>query len=489
MGNFWDSNVWGVVNLVGVLLLSLLVANALKKNIKFLQNSLIPTSVLGGVLLLAFAGIYDMITGDVLFETDFFGGNGYNVLETITYHALALGFIASTLKSGGGKLTKQRTVEIFNTGVTTISTYLLQAVVGFGITLVASLVIGGFFGAAGVLLPFGYGQGTGQALNYGNIYETEFGFEGGKSFGLTIAALGFLSAAIGGVIHLAILRRGKGMTHLGEESDQLDTKQVQKENEIPWQGSMDKLTVQVAIVALCYMLTYFLMMLLGNLLPGMKSVIYGFNFLIGVLAATLVKLVINLLKRARVVKKEYVNDFLMTRAGNSCFDIMVVAGIAAIRLGVLQKYWGIMIVLGVVGLVITYAYNYFIAKLLFPNYREEQFLMMYGMLTGTASTGVILLREIDGEFKTPAADNMVYQNFPAIVFGFPIMLLATLAPVKPILTLILLAAFFVVMNVILFRSFIFKGFGKKRKTPNVAPPREAQTASNAKEYAAQSSNP
>ena len=65
---------------------------------------------------------------------------------------------------------------------------------------------------------------------------------------------------------------------------------------------------------------------------------------------------------------------------------------------------------------------------LFPEYTEEQFLMMYGMLTGTASTGGILLREIDGSFRTPAADNMVYQNFPAIVFGFPLMLLANLAP-------------------------------------------------------------
>ena len=81
---------------------------------------------------------------------------------------------------------------------------------------------------------------------------------------------------------------------------------------------------------------------------------------------------------------------------------------------------------------------------------------MYGMLTGTASTGIILLREVDDEFKTPAADNLVYQNFPAIVFGFPIMLLATLAPQKPYLTLILLIAFFLVMNVLLFRSFIFK---------------------------------
>ena len=86
---------------------------------------------------------------------------------------------------------------------------------------------------------------------------------------------------------------------------------------------------------------------------------------------------------------------------------------------------------------------------------------MFGMLTGTASTGIILLREVDPDFQTPVADNLVYQNFPAIVFGFPMMLLATLAPKQPLLTFLILLAFFAVMNLILFRSFIFK---KKKKT-------------------------
>jgi ESS family glutamate:Na+ symporter len=204
------------------------------------------------------------------------------------------------------------------------------------------------------------------------------------------------------------------------------------------------------------------MMLLGNLIPGMKSVIYGFNFLLGVLAATLVKLVLNFLCKKRIVKKQYTNDFLLTRAGNFFFDIMVVAGIAAIRLGVLKDYWGIILIMGFVGLAITYLYNLLTARVLFKDYPEEQFLTMYGMLTGTASTGIILLREIDGDFKTPAADNLVYQNFPAIVFGFPLMLLATLAPKRPYLTFIILIAFFLFMNVILFRSFIFKRKNKKK---------------------------
>jgi len=456
MDNFWDFNVWGGFNVLAVLLISLLAANMLKKAIPWLQASLIPTSVLGGGILIVVAGIYKAITGNIMFDTPFFGGNGTAQLEVITYHTLSLGFIASAFKSSKNKMTRQRTVEIFNTGVTTVSTYLLQAVFGFGISMIACLFIKDFFPAAGVLLPFGYGQGTGQAMNYGTIYETQFGFAGGKSFGLTIAALGFLSASIGGVIHLNILRKQGKITARRTEEGTIRSEQIQSENEIPMQESMDKLTVQVALIAVAYVLAYLLMFLLGLILPGMKSVIFGFNFLLGVLAATLVKCVMNFLKKKNVIKKDYTNDFLMTRTSNFFFDIMVVAGIAAIRLGVLQNYWGIILIMGVVGLVITYTYNYVVARTLFKAYQEEQFLAMYGMLTGTASTGIILLREIDGDFKTPASDNLVYQNFPAIVFGFPMMLLATLAPAKPVLTLVILFLFFAVMNVILFRSKLFR---------------------------------
>lgn len=456
MQNFWDSSVWGSFMLFSVLLSSLLVANMIKKSIPYLQESLIPTSVLGGGLLLAIAGIYRVFTGDALFDSSFFGGNGSANLEILTYHTLALGFIASTFKTSDNKLTKERTVEIFNTGVTTVATYLLQAVVGFGITLIAARIMEDFFSAAGVLLPFGYGQGTGQAMNYGGIYENEYSFLGGKSFGLTIAAFGFLSASIGGVIHLNLLRK-QGKVILRKADDTvLHAEEIESSNEIPMQESIDKMTVQIALIAVAYLLSYALMHLLGLLLPGMKSVIFGFNFLLGVLSATLIKTILKVSKKAAVIKKQYTNNFLMTRACNFFFDIMVVAGIAAIRIDMVEKYWGILLILGLVGAIITYIYIHISATVLFPAYAEEQFLAMYGMLTGTASTGVILLREIDGNFKTPAADNMVYQNFPAIVFGFPLMLLATLAPQKPILTFMILFLFFIVMNIILFRSKIFK---------------------------------
>ena len=463
MINFWDSDVWSWILLFAVLTGSLLVGNTLRRKIPLLRNSLIPTSVIGGCVLLIVTAIYKAITGNVMFDSAAFGGNGTKSLEIITYHALALGFIASSLKTSENKLNKKRATEIFNTGVTTVSTYLLQGFVGMAITIVAALVfMPGFFKAAGLLLPFGYGQGTGQALNYGIIYEGQ-GFQGGAAFGLTIAAFGFLSAAIGGVVHLNI-RKANGKLIKSSRTDGSDYREaVEVEGEIPMQESVDKMTIQISFIIIAYVIAYVIMYLLGLVLPGMKATIYGFNFLLGVVGATIVKGVVALLRKSGLMTRKYINNFLMTRTSNFFFDLMVIAGVAAIRLDELESYWGIVLILGVVGLFITYGYVRLVCKKLFPEYEEEQFLMMYGMLTGTASTGTILLREIDGEFRTPAADNMVYQNFPAIVFGFPLMLLANMAPSKPVLTFIILVAFFIVMNIILFRSFIFKRKKSEKK--------------------------
>ena len=456
--SFWDFEVWGIFNLVAVLLGSLLAANSLKKLIPALKRSLIPSSVLGGILLLIAAVIYESVTGVNMFNTSFFGGNGAGVLEILTYHGLALGFIATTLKPSNGKFGKQRSREIFDTGVTTVSSYLLQGILGLAITLIAAAIVKGLFSAAGILLPFGYGQGTGQALNYGNIYEQEHGFVGGRSFGLTIAALGFLSASIGGVIHLNLLRK-KGLDYNwnhDEAAETLNLQDIQGPDEIPMNGSIDKLTMQLVFICLAYLMAYGMMAGLGKLVGSLKSILFGFNFLLGVIAATIIKGVNNLLMKKGIVKRQHISAFLMTRLSGFFFDVMIVAGIAAIRINVLKGYWPVILILGLVGAFTTYFYSHFVAKTLFPGYVEEQFMVTYGMLTGTASTGIILLRELDPDFKTPASENLVYQNFPAMVFGFPMMLLAAIAPDQPVLVLVIMVGFFIAMNLILFRSRIFK---------------------------------
>ena len=70
MENFWDFNVWGLLNLIAVLLISLLFATVLRRSIRWLRRSLIPTPVLGGLLLVLADWVCRLAFGEVLFDTE-----------------------------------------------------------------------------------------------------------------------------------------------------------------------------------------------------------------------------------------------------------------------------------------------------------------------------------------------------------------------------------------------------------------------------------
>ncbi len=462
--SFSDKGVWSAILLAAVILGSLIIANIIKRNVKILKNSLVPVSVLGGAILLAVSMIVKAATGDYLFNLEIFSAGssrtGIETLEIVTYHCLAIGFIAMTLRKSNGS-GKSRTRDVINTGVTTVSTYLVQATAGLAVTIIASRFIPKLIKASGLLLAFGYGQGTGQALNYGSIYEG-YGFEGGKSFGLAVAAMGFLSASIVGVFYLNHKRR-KGELTVRKEINELNREKVEDDGEIPMIESIDKITMEIALVAICYAGAYGIMYVLGNVADSMSSTIYGFNFLFGALMGVILKLLINFLRKHKIMKRDYINNFLLNRISGLAFDIMIVAGIGAIQIDLLADYWLVLLIIGVLGALLTFIYIKFVSDSLFKDYANEQFLAMFGMLTGTASTGIILLREVDPEFETPASENLVYQNFPAIVCGFPIMLLASYAPKSDTAVYIVLGAviaIFAVLNIFLFRSRLF---GKKNK--------------------------
>ena len=63
---------------------------------------------------------------------------------------------------------------------------------------------------------------------------------------------------------------------------------------------------------------------------------------------------------------------------------------------------------------------------------------MYGMMTGTISSGVLLLREVDSQLETPAANNLVIGSSFAILLGAPLLVLIGLAPKSALMTWITL---------------------------------------------------
>ncbi|MCL1906229.1 MAG: hypothetical protein FWG06_04410, partial [Clostridiales bacterium] len=192
-----NTGLWSFVLQLGAMAALLLLANVLRRKLPLVRKTLMPTAVLAGFLLLGLR-----ICGLRMVGTD--------TLEMITYHGIALGFIALSLRIPATVENSAERLAAAKSGALIVSCYTIQGIFGLIISLgLAYTILPGLFGAAGILLPMGFGQGPGQANNIGLTYEA-LGFEGGQSFALSIAAMGFLAAYFVGLIYINILKR-KGL--------------------------------------------------------------------------------------------------------------------------------------------------------------------------------------------------------------------------------------------------------------------------------------
>lgn len=453
-----NAELWNPIIQFGIIGCFLLLANILRRKIKFIKNSLMPTAVLAGFILLI------LKTFNILpIDSEF--------LEVVTYHALALGFIALSLRIPEKK-TANGAMHSAKSGALIVSTYLVQAVIGLAISiLLAYTFFPDLFKASGILLPMAYGQGPGQANNVGATYEA-LGMTGGRSFGLSLAAVGYLVACIVGVIYLNVLKR-KGKINRVKEKDEVSgsvTVDVfQDKNEIPIAESVDKLSVQIALVLFVYLLTYGLIAgltsLVGLISEGMatslNSLLWGFNFIVGSMVAMACRGVLSKLRKHKIMNHQYQNNYLLNRISGFAFDVMIIAGIASINIGDLSGAWIPFILMAVLGGIGTFFYLKFICKKLCPNYPYESFFSMFGMLTGTISSGVLLLREIDPEMKTPASNDLISGSSFGIVFGIPVLLLVNFAPKSD--TNVFIALILVILYLAILLLFMLKKFKKRNK--------------------------
>lgn len=448
-----NSYVWSAIITLGVISIAVLVANILRLKIKAVKRSLFPTAVIAGFLLLLFKEL-GWLTLDV------------DMLSVITFHAVAIGFIAITLRVP--KETERTSALLgFRTGAVCLSVYMIQLVVGMGIAfLLIATVMPDLFPSSGILLTLGFGQGPGQANNTGTAYEA-LGFTGGQSFGLAMAAAGYLVAFVVGVSYLHVVRKrrqSQGVPFRRETT--LDVTMFQDAPEAPISDSIDRLSIQVALVLFVYLVAFFFLKLVVWLVAlispsgaaSISGTVWGFNFLAGILMAVIARAIIRKLRDKGLMQHQYQNNYLLSRISGCAFDFMIVAGIAAIELKDLSGLWLPLILMALAGGAATFFLLRFICKRLYKDYPEEAFITMFGTWTGTISSGMILLREIDPEFSTPAANNIVIGSSYAIVLGIPLLLMISGAPSNPVLWFLVAAGYFLLML-----PLIFVGTGGKGK--------------------------
>jgi ESS family glutamate:Na+ symporter len=314
----------------------------------------------------------------------------------------------------------------------------------------------------GLLLPLGFGQGPGNAMSWDiNFTNTPAAqFDGNGSFGLSLASIGFVVASVLGVVYINIYKK-RGTLHVrkGIPVDEAIFYTGSERQEIPDNESVDKFSLQMGFVVLAYAISFGFMVLLGSISNFTNSIAWGFNFLWASLAAMLIKFVVKHLHRTDLMTRQYINNYQMDRISGFAFDLMIVAGVTAIRIDDIKNYILPIIIVTIAGALVTYIYIRKVAKECFKGFEHEFFLMSFGTMTGTASNGMIMMKEIDPGLKTPTSSLYILSNFPAMVMIAP--LLFTLGFASKSLGNALIAfgiylCLWIVYSIFLFRRRIFK---------------------------------
>ena len=452
-----NASLWNIIIQLGLIAGAILAANALRTKVRAIRQAMMPVAVMAGFLLLIlkYAGIVHI---------------NAEIMEILVYHGIALGFIAMSLRVPD-KTANRKDRAALKSGAIIVSTYMVQALTGLAISMLLGFTLmPGLFKAAGILLPMGYGQGPGQANNVGTSYQ-KLGVAGGRSFGLAIAAAGYLCACIVGVILLNVLaKRGSVSGKKKENDDHLEVDFFQAKNELPVSDSIDRLSVQLAMVLVTYAVTFFatwgltsgLSAISEGLGKTLNTLLWGFNFIIGSAIAILLRALLEKGRRAGIIVRQYQNNYLLNRISGFFFDIMIVAGISSINIEDLSGLWLPFVLIAVAGGVITWLFLKKVCKWAYPDYFYEGLISMYGMMTGTISSGILLLREIDSDLRTPAANNLVSGSSVGIILGAPVLVLVSLAAKSDLMTgvvMLIAAAYLAVLLLVLHRV----SFEKKKK--------------------------
>ena len=440
-----ESLSFGVITVCAVCVF-MLIANIIRRKIPLFRRALMPTSVIAGLL--------GLVVKEIILGTT--GVNIFNeiTLSALVYHMLPIGFIALCLRErdnytkefNKGRVKMER-VAAAKSGSLIISTYLFQGIIGIivtvclGITFMPELNKG-----TGIMLALGYGQGPQQANATGYIwdmagYMSAWGDRAARNYGLAIAAFGFLWASIPGIILVNWVAKKKGVERARDEfqkTGELSSYAIEEPDEVPLSESIDKFSLQVCMVGGVYLVKIGFIIILEVLfrlsgipfLIDLVSIFWGFAFMIAALVALGVKVILRRLVRSGIMHRKYPNKYMMNRISGAAFDLSITAALFLVSVTTLGTLWIPVLIMTTLGGIGCMFYLKFLCYHIFKDYKEEAFLAFYGLETGTIANGMILVREIDNDFQTPAGDDLVIGSSAAIILGVPLLLLIAQAP-KP----------------------------------------------------------
>lgn len=409
----------------------LLVGVWLRAKVRFFQTYLVPAGIIAGTVGFALINLgligYPSPDGWVPLQGGDFG--------MVSFHLFSFGFGIIGLGCFS-RHTKGRSLTLIK-GALWIDLlfwmfYGLQATVGFGVTeLYARLTGSDITTATGFLAGFGFAFGPGQALSVGMSWQNDYGLADCISMALAYAAAGFMVANFVGV-PLANwgLRKGYA-THGAKELSpdflsglRTPDKQVSACHLTTHNGNVDTFALHFAVACtvyglgwiVCYVLKYYI------LPPDYQAASFGFIYLYALFAGMIVRLVINHGGAAH-----FYSDDVQNRILGTTIDYMIMSALMAVSAATVMKYF-VPFVLVIVACTLITLFGVLWLGRRVGSFGLERLLVVFGLITGTAASGLALLRIVDSDFRTPAAAEVGLNNVYALIPMFPFLLVTVTMP-------------------------------------------------------------
>lgn len=387
----------------------LCLGKVLRMHFSIFQRLYLPSSIIGGIvglLIIYFAGDSALV--------EWYGGWSKlpSFLINIVFAALFLGVSTPGIK----KIWHVAAPQLCYGQIISWGQYVLGVIMVIAI-LNPLFNVGPAFSA---LIEVGFEGGHGTVAGLSDTFN-ELGWPQGTDFGFTIATIGMISGIIIGMWLINVgVRLGwvKNIRSFGEQT-KAEQRGIYPNDSQPEAGkqtvspdSIDSLALHIAIIGLAVTIGYGIkeiLSLINSVSPASirdLKVLASFPlFPLCMVGGLIIQVIF------RKFRIDYlINHGLMQRLAGASLDFLVVAAIASIRLDFVAANWMPLALIALFGIVWNVSGILFLAPRIFKNAWFERGIAEFGQSTGVTATGLLLLRTVDPENKTIAAEAFGYKQ-------------------------------------------------------------------------------
>lgn len=376
------------VAMLGILLL---IGTFLRLKIPFLKKYYIPASLIAGFIGLLMGPYFlNIIPKEIISCWSTLSGK----LIVLVFAPMLMG---KKKKTEGGKFAKSTVNAICYGYVGCLAQYAIPIL----LTVILFTPAFGVNPLFGTTIEEGWAGGHGTAAGMLAVFE-ELGWAEGQSIAVTNATFGLLSGIFGGVVLINIavrkgwtkfLARDNGQVGIENTANELYTEDKPVDTRLALSSSViDNLAFHASILGIAVLLGWIFNKLLKTYLNFSVS-----WFVTAMFAGGLVQLVLNQTKWSDAVDMK-----VMSRIQGISLELLVAGAVASLNVSVVISYAVPLLIANLAVLAFMLVYSLWYARGIFGDQWFENSMLTFGMYSGVAATGMLLLKVCDPESKSNA---------------------------------------------------------------------------------------